>query len=60
MGLASASWEVSCRTWGGTSGGTEVAIPISYGYIRRKIKVKHWAFQKGAILVRCTPVSFFI
>lgn len=43
MGLASANWEASCRTWGGTSGGAKVA------------KVKYQAFPESAILVICTP-----
>src|ERR1022692_2521036 len=55
MGLASANSEASWRTWGGTSGGAEVAMSQSYGYSSRKNKLKNRAIQKSHILMTCTP-----
>ena len=40
MGLASAKSVASWRTRGGISEGAEVAITLSYGYIRRKTREK--------------------
>ena len=55
MGLASAKSVASWRTRGGTSEGEEVAMTLSYGYIRRKTREKKEASCKSRILVEYTP-----
>jgi hypothetical protein len=44
MGLASANWEASCRTLGGTSSGLEVAIPLILRQYKPKDKVRKAGF----------------
>ena len=51
MGLASDNSVASWRTCGGTSGGTEVAMPQSYGQSRRKNKPGKSGFQERSILL---------
>ena len=51
MGLASANSTASWRTGGGTSGGAEAAMPLSYGYCSRKINQKLKASAESRILL---------